>query len=87
MYSMYMNGYASANFNRKNPLYIDGHPQTHGDIARFINSSRSSLFSAICCFEEHSNDIEFFMKKKASRFVVMHVVFGLSPSDEFVNKL
>jgi hypothetical protein len=26
MYSMCMNGYASGNFNRKNLLYIDGHP-------------------------------------------------------------
>ena len=45
MYSMCMNGYSYGNFNMKNLLYIDGHPQTHGNIAGFINSSRSSLFS------------------------------------------
>ena len=26
MYNMCMNGYASKKFNRKNMLYIDGHP-------------------------------------------------------------
>ena len=57
-----MNGYALQNFNRKNMLYIDGHPRTHGNIAGFINSTRSSLFSANFCFEEHSNDKEFFIK-------------------------
>ena len=56
MYTMCMNGYAFGNFNKNNLLYIDGHPQTHGNIADFINISRSSLFSANCCFEEHSND-------------------------------
>ena len=28
MYSMHMNGYVSGNFNRKNLLYINGHPHT-----------------------------------------------------------
>jgi prepilin-type processing-associated H-X9-DG protein len=79
-----MNGYVTRNFNRKNMLYIDGHTQTRGDIARFINSSISSLFSANCCFEEHSNDKEFFMKKKEYRFVVVHVVHSLSPGDELL---
>ena len=55
-----------------------------GNITGFINSSRASLFSANCCFEEHSNDKEFFMKKKASTFFVVHVVRSLSPSDELL---
>ena len=41
MYSMCMNGYTARNFNRKNMLYIDGRPQTHGNITMFINRSRS----------------------------------------------
>ena len=28
MYSMHMNGYVSGNFNRRNLLYINGHPHT-----------------------------------------------------------
>lgn len=48
MNSMWMNGYASGNFNWKNMLYIGGHPRNHGNIARFINRSRPSLFSANC---------------------------------------
>jgi hypothetical protein len=57
---------------------------THGNIARFINSCRCSLFSANCSFEEHSNDKEFFMKRKASRFVVVHAIHSLSPGDELL---
>ena len=79
-----MNGYVARNFNRKTFLYIDGHPRTHGNITRYINSSRSPLFSANCFFEEHSNDKEFFIKKKASRFVVVHVVHSFSPCDELL---
>jgi hypothetical protein len=78
MYSMCMNGYDSRNFNRKNLLYIDGRPQTHGNIAGFINSCRSSLFTTNCSFEEHSNDKEFFMKRNATIFVVMHAISSLS---------
>jgi hypothetical protein len=70
-----MNGYSFGNFNRKNFLYINDYPQTHGNIAWFINSCRSSLFSANCSFEEHSIEKEFFMKMKASIFVV--VVHGI----------
>ena len=44
MYSMCMNGYAFGNFNKKNLLYMDGHPWTHENIAGFINRSRSSLY-------------------------------------------
>lgn len=84
MYNMCMNGYASRNFNRKNLVYIDGHPLTHGSIVGFINSSRSSLFSANCFFEEHSSDKEFFMKKKASIFFVIHAVCSLSPGDKLL---
>ena len=84
MYSMCMNGYASRNFNRKNLLYINGCPQTHGNITGFINSSRSSLFSANCCFKEHSNEKDFFMKNKASIFVVVHPIHSLSLSDELL---
>ena len=82
MYSVCMNGYASGHFNRKNSLYIDGHPCTHGNIVGFINSSRCSLFSANCSFEEHFNDKKFFMKMKASRFVVVHVIHSLFPCDK-----
>ena len=64
-YSMCMNGYASRNFNKKNLLYIDGHPQTQGNIAELLNSSRSSLFNTNCSFKENSNDKELCMKKKA----------------------
>jgi hypothetical protein len=56
MYSICMNGYAFGNFNKKNLLYINGRPQTHGNIAGFINSCKFLLFSANCSFEEHSND-------------------------------
>ena len=84
MYRMCMNGYAFGNFNRKNLLYIDGHPQTHGNIEEFINISRFSLFSANCSFEEHSNNKDFFMKKKTSKFVVVHAIRSLSPSAELL---
>jgi hypothetical protein len=73
MYSMYMNIYASGNFNKKKLLYIDGHPQTHGNIIGFIKSCSASLFSANCSFDEHSNDKELFMRRKASIFVVVHM--------------
>ena len=86
MYSMCMNGYVSRKFNRKNLLYLDGRPQIHGNIVGFINSSRNSLFSANCSFEEYFNDHELFMKRKASRFVVVHAILSLSHGDEF-NKL
>ena len=79
-----MNGYVSGNFNMKKLLYIDGHPCTHGNIARFINSSMCSLFSANCSFEEHFNDQDFFMKRKSSRFVVIHAICSLSLVDELL---
>jgi hypothetical protein len=44
----------------------------------------ASLFSANCSFEEHSNHKEFFMKKKASKFVVVHAIHSLSPGDELL---
>lgn len=84
MYIMCMNGYVAQNFNRKNLLYIDGHPQTHGNTIGFINSSRSSLFSTNCCFEEHLNDEEFFMKNKASIFFFVQAWCSLSPGDELL---
>ena len=56
MYSMCMNDYGYGNFKRKNLLYFDGHPRTHGNIERFINRYRSSLFSVNFSFDEHSND-------------------------------
>jgi hypothetical protein len=84
MYSMCMNGYASGNFNRKNLLYIKGCPRTNGNIARSINSCRASLFSAKCSSDEHSNDKELFMKRKASIFVVVHVICSLSHGDELL---
>ena len=68
MYSMCINGYVCGNFNRKNLLFIDGHPCTHGDIAGFINSSMCSLFFENYSFEEKFNDQELFIKRKASRF-------------------
>jgi hypothetical protein len=58
MYSMCMNDYVSINFNRKILLYINGHPKTHGNIARFINIYRSSLFNENGFFEKHSNEKE-----------------------------
>ena len=56
MYSMCMNGYVSGNFIRNNLLYIDGRPCSYGNIARFINSSRCSLFSTNFSFKEHLSD-------------------------------
>jgi len=67
-----------------NNCYIDGRPRTHGNITGFIISCRSSLFSATCSFEEYSNDKEFFMKKNASRFVVVYATRSLSPGDELL---
>ena len=84
MYTMCMNDYVSRNFNRNNMLYIDGHTCTHGSIGGFINSSRCSFFFASCSFEEHFNDQEFFMKRKAYRFVVVHAIHSLSPSDDLL---
>ena len=86
MYSMCMNGYFSRNFNMTNLLYIDSRPHSHGNIARFINSYRCSLFSANCSFEEHFNDHEFFMKRKASIFFVAHAIHSLSRSDDLLIK-
>ena len=84
IYITCMNGYAIVKFNRKNLLYINGHRQTHENITGFINSFKSSLFSANCFFEEHSNDKEFFMKKKASKFIVEHAVHRLCLGDELL---
>jgi hypothetical protein len=84
MYSMCMNGYPSRNFNRKNLLHIDGRPRTHGNIVGFINSCTASLFSTNCSFEEHSNDKEFFMKRKASIFFVVHAIHSLSLGEELL---
>jgi hypothetical protein len=84
MYSMCMNGYASGKFNMKNLSYIDGHPPTHGNIVGFINSCRCSLFSANCSFEELSNDKKFFMKRKTSKFVVVHAIHSLSFGDKLL---
>ena len=81
---MVMTHYASENFNRKNLLYTNGHPNTHGNIVGFINSCRFSLFYKTCSFDEHSNDNEFFMKMKASRFVVVHAIYSLSLIDELL---
>ena len=33
-----MNGYAIKKLNSKNLLYINGNPQTHGNIERFIKA-------------------------------------------------
>ena len=54
------------------------------NIARFINSSRLSLFYGNCSFEEHFNDQELFMKTKASIFVVVHVIHSFSLGDELL---
>jgi hypothetical protein len=35
-------------------------------------------------FEEHSNDKEFSMKRKASGFVVVHAIHSLFPGDAFL---
>jgi hypothetical protein len=78
MYSMCMNGYVLGNFNRKKRLLIDGHPQSHGNIAEFINSCSFSLFSANYSFGEYSNDKELFMKWKTSIFVVVHAIHIVS---------
>ena len=79
-----MNGYVSGKFNRKNLLYINGHPHTHRNIAGFMNSSRCSFSFAKCSFEEHFNDEEFFMKRKASKFVVVHAIHSLSPGEDLL---
>jgi hypothetical protein len=84
MYSINMNDYAYGNISKKNMLNIDNRPWTHRNIAGFINNCRSSLFSANCSFEEHSNDKEFFMKRKTSRFVVVHAIHSLSLGDELL---
>ena len=56
LYTMFMNDYLYRKFNRKNLLYINGFPWTHGIITGFINSSRCSLFSTNCLFDEHFNN-------------------------------
>ena len=84
MYSMCMNGYVYGNFNKKNMLYIDGCPRTHGNIAGFINSSRCSLFFTNCSFEEHFNDQDFFMKRRAPRFVGVRALRSLSLGDDLL---
>jgi hypothetical protein len=47
-----MNDYDFGRFNKKNQLYINGHPYAHGNISWFIK--------------------EFFMKRKESKFVIVH---------------
>ena len=84
MYSVCMNNCAYGNFNKKNLLYINGRQKTHGNIAGFINHFRSSLFTANCSFEKHSNDKEFFMKRKAFRFVVVHAICSLYLGDKLL---
>ena len=71
-------------FNRKNLLYIDDHPHTHGNIVGFINSSMCSLIFANCSFEKQFNGQDFFMEKKAYKFVVVHAMRSLSPGDELL---
>jgi len=73
-----MNGYASKKFKNKNLLDINGHPCTHGSIVGFINIYRFIN----CSNEEHPNDKEFFMKRKASSFVGVHAMHILFYSDE-----
>ena len=70
MYILCMNGYASRNVNKNNLVYNDGSPHTCRHITRFINSYRCSLFSANCLFKEYSNEKEFSMKRKSSRFIL-----------------
>ena len=84
MYSMCMNDFVYGKFNKKNLIYIDGHPFTHGNIAGFINSSRCSLFFANCSFEEQFIDQELFMKRKTSRFVVVHAIHSFSLGEELL---
>ena len=44
------------------------------------------MLSGNCYFKEHSNDKDLFMKNSTSRFVVVHAVHSMSPSDElFIN--
>jgi len=86
MYSMCMNGYSFGNINKKNLLYIESHPRTHGNIIGFINSCRASLFSANCSFEEKSNDTDFFMKRRASIFFIVHEICSVSLDDKFLIK-
>jgi hypothetical protein len=84
MSSMCMSSYASRNFNKINFLYIDGHPRTHGNIAEFIKRCRSSLFSENCSFEEHSTYKKFFMKRNASRFIVVQEIHSMSPGHKLL---
>jgi hypothetical protein len=81
MYIMFMNRHPSRKFYKKNLIYINGFPCTHGDNIGFINNCRCSLFNSKYLFEEHSNDKELFMKRKASRFIVVHATHSMSPSD------
>jgi hypothetical protein len=79
-----MDGYASKKFNRKNLLYIYGHPHTHGNVPKFINSCRCSLFSANFLFEEHLNDNDFFKKRKSIKFVDVHAKHSMFPDDKLL---
>ena len=38
----------------------------------------------IFLFKQHSNDKEFFMKRKESKFVIVHVICSLSHGDELL---
>jgi len=70
------------NFNRKNLVYVDGHPCQN--IGSFINICRCSLFNANCSFEEDFNGKELFMKKKAFKFVVVPKIQILSLGDKLL---
>lgn len=72
-------------FNWKTLLYVNGHPQIHGSIEKFINNCRSLLFSAnFPNFEENLNENELFMKRKASKFVVVHEIHNWYHGDEML---
>ena len=78
-------GLCFQNFNMKNLLYVNGCPSTHGNITGLINSCRCSLFNANCLFNKKSNDKELFIKRKASKSIVVHAVCISSLGGELIN--
>jgi len=48
------------------------------------NNYSCALFNAKCLFEEHSSDKQFFMKRKTSRFSIVHAIPSLSHSNELL---
>ena len=64
--------------------YIDGRPQSHGNIARLINSSMGNKDQTNCIFEERtSREIEY-IPRNVSHYIVVAATRSLRAGDKLL---